>query len=186
MVRLTPVRPVFAPCGSFDEIFDPVRRQEVVADEWPNGATAGRRAQIQLAIHALSSMVADSAAHELGHSLGLALPYGSPAQYHNPQPREGCLMDAGSHRPFAERARIATVVPCFLLATCDHYEEPCHAFDASDVLVEQQTQDLKSTLLHLLLDVEKLTTTRCNAVRPRSKQSKCLLGTCRTAHRFKR
>jgi hypothetical protein len=96
------------PHPRFDEIFDPVRYNEVVADEWPEGASGERRAQIELAVHALSSMVADTAAHELGHSLGLAMPYGSPAQFHNPSPTpgDGCLMDSGSHRPFDERARI--------------------------------------------------------------------------------
>jgi hypothetical protein len=101
-------RPLAAPPPEprFDEIFDPVREREVIADEWPDGTDPVRQEQIHLAIHVLSSMVADSTAHEFGHSLGLAMPYGDPAEYHNQPPAPGCLMNAGSYRPFSERARI--------------------------------------------------------------------------------
>jgi hypothetical protein len=89
----------------FDEVMDPVRNHEVVAGEWPNGASEDRRAEIEAAIHFIASMIADTAAHEFGHSLGLAQPFVPNDAYHNAIPQEGCLMDAGQDRPLAERAR---------------------------------------------------------------------------------
>ncbi len=101
-------RPPAAPPSDpvFDDTFDPVRDHEVVAGEWPDGATPERIAEIELAIHFLSSMVADTAAHEFGHSLGLAEPYGGPTEFHNAIPRDHCLMDSGRNRPLDERARL--------------------------------------------------------------------------------
>lgn len=95
-----------SPNALFDEVFDPVREQEVVADEYPSGASPARLAEIDAAISALSNVIADTAAHEFAHSLGLAQPYGDPTGYHNPVPRAGCLMDAGPDRSFEERARL--------------------------------------------------------------------------------
>lgn len=101
-------RPLGAPSPDplFDEVFDPVRYNEVVAGEWPEGASDERRTEIERAIHALSSVIADTAAHEFGHTLGLAQPTVQDGAYHNPVPRDGCLMDSGTHRPFEERARL--------------------------------------------------------------------------------
>lgn len=90
----------------FDAIFDPVRADEVVAGEWPSGAPPERLAQIEAAIDFLANMIADTTAHEFGHSLGLAQPFGGPRDFHNAIPGEGCLMDAGGDRPLEERARI--------------------------------------------------------------------------------
>jgi len=89
----------------FDEIFDPVRDHEVVAGEYPDGASPERLAQIEEAIRVLSNIVADTAAHEFGHSLGLAQPFGGPDEWHNTFPIEGCLMDSGQDRPLEERGR---------------------------------------------------------------------------------
>ncbi len=91
---------------SFDVIFDPVRDNEVVAGEWPNGASPERLAEIEAAISFISNMIADTAAHEFGHSLGLAQPFVPNEAYHNAIPQEGCLMDAGRDRPLEERSRI--------------------------------------------------------------------------------
>ncbi len=90
----------------FDQVFDGVRYQEVVAGEWPDGASAARLVDIELALHVISSLIADTAAHEFGHSLKLAQPYGSPMEYHNTIPRPGCLMDSGQDRPLQERGLI--------------------------------------------------------------------------------
>jgi hypothetical protein len=90
----------------FDDIFDPVRDQEVVAGEYPNGAASSRIAQIEAAISFLSNMVADTSAHEFGHSLGLAQPFVPNEAYHNAIPQTGCLMDTGAERPLEERARL--------------------------------------------------------------------------------
>lgn len=87
----------------FDRIFDPVRTHEANAADWPDGA---RAAEVELAIRTLSSLIGDTASHEFGHSLGLAMPYGLPNQYHNPFDTPECLMDAGGDRPFGERAEL--------------------------------------------------------------------------------
>lgn len=99
-------RPRGAPPTSpiFDLIFDEVRENEVVAGEYPNGSDDMRRGQIGRAVSALSNMIADTAAHEFGHSLGLAQPTIHDGSYHNAVPQDGCLMDSGRHRPFEERA----------------------------------------------------------------------------------
>ena len=89
----------------FDEIFDPVRRDPVRLDEVEGlGADAARLDAVSAAVEALANMVGETAAHEFGHSLGLANPYGSATSYHNFGDGPGCLMDSGSARPFGERA----------------------------------------------------------------------------------
>jgi len=100
--------PVAAPTPEplFDTVFDPVRDREVVAGEYPAGADADRVAAIETAIHALSSLIADTAAHEFGHTLGLANPGLPDGPVHSLVDGEGCLMDAGDDRPFDERARL--------------------------------------------------------------------------------
>lgn len=101
-------RPAGAPPAEplFDQVFAPVRYDEVVAGEWPEGADQRRLDEIELGIYALSNIIADTAAHELGHSLGLAAPEFPDGVYHNIVPADGCLMDAGSDRPLEERARL--------------------------------------------------------------------------------
>jgi hypothetical protein len=90
----------------FDAVFDPLREHEVMADEYPAGASAARLGEIETAIHVISSLVADTAAHELGHTLGLANPGLPDGPAHRLADSPGCLMDAGEDRPFAERARL--------------------------------------------------------------------------------
>lgn len=87
----------------FDEVFDPVRDNEVVAGEYPDGSDPARVAQIEAAISALANMIGDTTAHEFGHSLGLAQPFVPDQAYHNAIPQEGCLMDSGRDRPLEER-----------------------------------------------------------------------------------
>jgi hypothetical protein len=62
-----------------------------------NDSFARRRAE-------LMNMIGETAAHELGHSFGLADPFGPPTSFHNPSDGDGCLMDSGVDRPFGERA----------------------------------------------------------------------------------
>ena len=95
----------------FDRLFDPVRGREVVAGEYPSGPDAARTAEIGAAVRALGNLIGDTAAHEFGHSLGLGMPYGPRDLVHHEPPAEGCLMDAGSYRPFAERAELAGTTP---------------------------------------------------------------------------
>ncbi|MCA9715240.1 MAG: hypothetical protein KC468_11220 [Myxococcales bacterium] len=103
----------------FDAIFDPFRPDRggaplTAADfdaplptlqqdgrECPAGA---RDVQVACAIRAFGSLVGTTAAHELGHALGLADPDG--AGFHNLVDAPGRIMDAGVHRGFAERAEL--------------------------------------------------------------------------------
>ena len=86
----------------FDEIFAGVRGSPAtLAEVEGRGA---RAAEVERAVDALSNMVGETTAHELGHSFGLADPLGSATVFHNRANRPGCLMDSGSSRPFGERA----------------------------------------------------------------------------------
>jgi hypothetical protein len=52
----------------------------------------------------LGSLIGTTMTHEVGHSLGLADPYGS--EFHNVGDGVNRLMDAGAFRTFNERAEI--------------------------------------------------------------------------------
>lgn len=86
----------------FDEIFAGVRSAPATLAEVEG--RGGRAAEVERAVQALSNMVGETTAHELGHSFGLADPLGSATVFHNRANRPGCLMDSGSSRPFGERA----------------------------------------------------------------------------------
>jgi hypothetical protein len=104
----------------FDRIFDPFRPDRggrpVATADLAGGAIPGppsgdgcpadgdRPAQIACAIWALGSMIGTTTTHEIGHSLGLANPYGQG--FHNPGDLPNRLMDAGSARTFRERAEL--------------------------------------------------------------------------------
>ena len=88
----------------FDEIFDPVRSRPATRAEARGEGEPARVAQVQRAIDALASIVGETTSHELGHSLGLAQPYGERTAFHNELDEEGCLMDSGADRPLGERA----------------------------------------------------------------------------------
>jgi hypothetical protein len=103
--------------ATFDAIFDPVRPDTGVA---VTGADLGgglpavdggrcpasdRPTQIACAVWVMGSLIGTTLAHELGHSLGLAYPYGDG--FHNRGDRPDRLMDGGSDRPFLERAELA-------------------------------------------------------------------------------
>lgn len=88
----------------FDEIFDPVRSRPATFAEAEGSGDPDRVAQVERAIRALSSIVGETTSHELGHSLGLAQPYGPRDAYHDEGDDEGCIMEPGSSRPLGERA----------------------------------------------------------------------------------
>lgn len=104
----------------FDKIFDPFRPDRggkpVLAEELAvnvpilqNGSTcpapkSDRKMRIACAIWVLGSMVGTTAAHEVGHSLGLADPEGE--EFHNPGDEPNRLMDSGGARTFMERAEL--------------------------------------------------------------------------------
>jgi hypothetical protein len=104
---------------TFDPVFDPFRPdvggQELTASELasrhPPTLTEGtscpaheRTAQIACAIWVLGSMIGTTMTHEVGHSLGLANPYGPG--YHDSGDLPNRLMEVGSARPFDERAEL--------------------------------------------------------------------------------
>jgi len=88
----------------FDAIFDPVRNAPATLAELRGEGTPARVAAVARALRALSAIIGETTAHELGHSLGLALPDGAPTVFHDPGDDPGCLMETGSARPLAERA----------------------------------------------------------------------------------
>lgn len=104
------------PVAEFDEIFDPVRSAPATWAEFAGQGEASRVTAVQRAAATLAQLVGETTAHEIGHSLGLANPYGSPNSFHNAVDEPGCLMDAGGDRPFAERAALPG-------ATAPHF---CH------------------------------------------------------------
>lgn len=112
------------PDPDFDLIFDPFRPDRggdpvlgqdldgLDIPELDSGrdcpASAGDRGlQIACATFALGNLIGTTVSHEIGHSLGLADPYGPT--FHNDGDRPERLMDAD--RPFAERAEIRGTKP---------------------------------------------------------------------------
>jgi hypothetical protein len=104
--RLPGSRPFGAPPPDplFDEIFGPVRGLPATLEEVEGVGDPERVAQVERAVRALGNMIGETTAHEVGHSLGLAQPFGSADAFHSALPGEGCLMDAGIDRPLGERA----------------------------------------------------------------------------------
>lgn len=91
----------------FDEIFDPVRAEPATLAELGGSGDPQRVADVHRALDALASIVGETTAHELGHSLGMAQPYGPATAFHNDVDGDGCLMDRGSDRPLGERSQQA-------------------------------------------------------------------------------
>jgi len=108
-----------APDPLFDAIFDPVRRTSVTLAETRGEGEPARVAEVDRAIRALAAIIGETTAHELGHSFGLAQPYGERNVFHNDADGEGCLMDRGGDRPLAERAEEPDAAPTTLC-----YDEP--------------------------------------------------------------
>jgi hypothetical protein len=110
----------------FDAIFDPFRAdrggKELTASELAQlspptlGDGSGcpaerddRAGQIACAVFVLGNLIGGTMSHEVGHSLGLANPYGEG--FHNRGDEPNRLMDAGGDRPFDERAEIGGLGP---------------------------------------------------------------------------
>lgn len=98
----------------FDEVLAPVMPElggnPVNAAEWPvQGEPSDRTRAIEGAMHMIGTLAGHTASHEIGHSLGLPFVEGeteSNITYHNLDSGEPYLMDAGSARPFLERAEL--------------------------------------------------------------------------------
>ncbi len=139
-----PVRPD----ARFDVLFDPFRpdaggRPVLAADlsgalptvdggDCPAlpASSAERSEQIACAIHALGTLIGSTISHELGHSLGLADPYGP--SIHNEGEQADRLMDAD--RPFEERSEIEGAGPSrFCLEEYDYLRQILPSTDAYDL-----------------------------------------------------
>ncbi len=99
----------------FDELFDPFRpdRGEIIVGADLAGVPApsgdfcpadGRKERIACAIWSMGALIGGTLAHEIGHSLGLANPFGDG--FHNFGDEPNRLMDGGADRPFPERATL--------------------------------------------------------------------------------
>jgi hypothetical protein len=97
----------------FDDLFDPFRpdRGDIVVGKDLAGLPAisgdgcpasDRQGRISCAVWSMGALIGGTLAHEIGHSLGLANPYGDG--FHNAGDEPNRLMDGGADRPFPERA----------------------------------------------------------------------------------
>ncbi len=93
---------------AFDELFAPfspeLGGQPLQAAELRPGAPRAKAAG--LALQTLAQLLASTAAHEVGHCLGLAQVPGQPDALHQPGDNPRYLMDEGRYRPFGERAAL--------------------------------------------------------------------------------
>ena len=130
---------------AFDEVFDPFRPDrggdyitaEDLSGQIPvltNGdicPATERSEQIACAIFVIGSLIGTTVSHEIGHSLGLANPYGDG--FHNMGDVPNRLMDGGADRPFLERAQIFGKGPAsFCREEYDYLRQILPTDDASD------------------------------------------------------
>ena len=106
----------FGTSPGFDQILAPfmpaLGGEPVGVTEWPGGA---RDAAIVAAIEMMGNLTGHTASHEVGHALGLAhfppTVEDSNERFHNDPPGLNLIMDAGSDRPFDERAQLGNAGP---------------------------------------------------------------------------
>jgi hypothetical protein len=92
----------------FDTVFNPFA-QELGGDPMVPADLSGgapRRDAALEATRVLGNVIGGTVAHEIGHSLGLAMVPGKPEEFHNLGDNPGWLMDSGVNRPFLERAEL--------------------------------------------------------------------------------
>jgi hypothetical protein len=114
----------------FDRIFDPFRPDkgsialsadvagglpEVSGGDCP---ASDRKVRLACAVFVMGNLIGGTLAHELGHSLGLANPFGDG--FHDDGDEPNRLMDAGGDRPFPERAELMGQGPALFCA--DEYD----------------------------------------------------------------
>ncbi|HLU66572.1 MAG TPA: hypothetical protein VKZ63_09870 [Kofleriaceae bacterium] len=104
--------------SAFDDVFDPFRPDRdgtpVSSADLGGGLTpltsgdgcpaADRAGQVACAVFVLGSLIGTTLSHEIGHSLGLANPFGEG--FHNSSDEPNRMMDNGGDRPFNERAEL--------------------------------------------------------------------------------
>lgn len=110
----------------FDEVFGPTRESSATLAEVRGEGPEDRVAAVELAVRALGNMIGETAAHEVGHSLGLADPFGPESSFHNAFDGPGCLMDSGAERPFGERAGLEGFAETVFCGESASYLESIH------------------------------------------------------------
>nr|HEX4312722.1 hypothetical protein [Kofleriaceae bacterium] len=105
--------------ATFDAVFDPLREDRggtaVTSEDLVGGlpvvdgsacpaADGDRGTAVACGVYVMGNLIGDTLAHEVGHSLGLANPYGDG--FHDVGDAPNRLMDAGGQRPFKERATL--------------------------------------------------------------------------------
>ena len=90
----------------------------MVAADLSGGAP--RRDAALEAVRVLGNLIGGTVAHEIGHSLGLAMVPGKPEEFHNLGDNPAWLMDSGTNRHFLERAVLDGQGPEFF---CDYNHE---------------------------------------------------------------
>lgn len=101
----------------FDRILSPfmpkLGGKPIRANEWPGGP---RSDKIRRAVQMVGNVIGNTVTHELGHSLGMTYVPSDDSKpgppFHNQVPGP-FIMDAGSERPFAERAELNGQPPRF-------------------------------------------------------------------------
>jgi hypothetical protein len=104
----------------FDKLFDPFRSDRggkpITSADLTQGVAVladgtscpahDRAGQLACGVFVMGNMVGGTLSHEIGHSLGLAYPFGDPMDVHDHGDEPNRLMDIGIDRPFLERAEI--------------------------------------------------------------------------------
>lgn len=135
--------------GRFDDVFDPFRPDQdghpVSSADLAGGGPAeltdgsgcpaeGRDAQIACAVFVLGSTIGTTLSHEIGHSLGLANPFGEG--FHNNSDEPNRMMDNGGDRPFGERAELGGEGPGdFCVTEYDYLRQILPTADPDDPTV---------------------------------------------------
>ena len=81
----------------------------------------------------LGSTVGTTLSHEIGHSLGLANPFGEG--FHNNSDEPNRMMDNGGDRPFGERAELGEGPGDFCVTEYDYLREILPTSDEDDPTV---------------------------------------------------
>ncbi len=135
--------------GRFDEVFDPFRPDQdgtaVTSADLSGGGPAAladgsgcpasdRDGQVACAVFVLGSTIGTTLSHEIGHSLGLANPFGEG--FHNNSDEPNRMMDNGGDRPFGERAELGGEGPGdFCVTEYDYLRQILPTADPDDPTV---------------------------------------------------
>lgn len=137
--------------STFDDIFDPFRPDRggrpvrssdlegttIAGTDGADCPASDRSGEIACAVHVLGSLIGTTLSHEIGHSLGLANPFGQG--FHNSSDEPNRMMDNGGDRPFAERAELFGQGPAMFCVTEYDYLRQILPTDEPDDSTERPT-----------------------------------------------